>query len=141
METISKYDFVSNLIQLFDQIDELKRENADLRRDMHAIEIGDDTPEELSAYDREVLKEGRKKILDSSLYSYCHVKVERDANGNLSVQSFDRWLDMKTNEIPNFMSRDGFAEYFAADLKERYENEKEKAIADFLEYEKKEQAE
>lgn len=141
METISKYDFVSNLIQLFDQIDELKRENADLRRDMHAIEIGDDAPAELSAYDRVALEEGRNKILDSSLYSYCHVKVERDANGNLAVQPFERWLEMKTNEIPHFMSHDGFMEYFAADLKERYEKEKEAEIAYFLESEKEEQAE
>lgn len=136
---MNKYEFVTELMELFDAIDALKRDNEDLR---HALKSHPDTSTNDAAevddcridggyfdmFDYFALKKGRAEILDDCTYSWNRCEAWRNSAGDIEVTDFDKWVTEKISSVPDYMSRMDFDHYFAAELKELYSKEKAKAI-------------
>lgn len=146
---MTKYDFITELLELFDQIDALKRDNEDLR---HALQMQFDSKiddaaaaegckqngGDFATCDYYALKKGRAEILKDCTYNWKECRAWRNDNGEIAATEFDRWLKEKTSRVPDYMSRKDFAQYFAVELKEMYEEEKADAIARLKEDESEE---
>lgn len=143
-KTSKKYEYISGLIQLFDTVEELKRDNDDLRRAL--IQQSNKSISEYSAkgngdfamFDYYAIKRGREKILNECIYSWKEVRARRGDDGEIKVTSFEDWLKEKVSHIPDYMSRKDFAKYFEVELTGIYEEEKAEAIEELKNSEKDE---
>ena len=137
---MNKYEFITELMELFDALDTLKRDNEDMR---HAMQSQLDTSindaaavddckrngGDFAMFDYFALKKGRAEILDDCTYSWNRCEAWRNSAGDIEVTDFDKWITEKIRRIPDYMSRMDFDQYFAAELKELYAKEKAKAIS------------
>lgn len=146
---MTKYDFITELLELFDQVDALKRDNDDLRRalqmqfdstidDAAAAEDCKKNGGDFATFDYYALKKGRAEIFKDCIYNWKECSAWRNDNGEIATTEFDKWLKEKISRVPDYMSRKSFAQYFAVDLKEMYEEEKADAIARLKEDESEE---
>lgn len=117
---MNKYEFVTELMELFDAIDTLKRDNEDLR---HALN------RQFNMFDYYALKKGREAILEECIYSWKECRACRNDAGEIVTTDFNDWVREKVHRVPDYMSKKALAEYFAVELKDMYEEEKAKAIS------------
>lgn len=133
---ISKYELITEIAMLCDDLEAAKRGIFDLER---VIDICDKTSdgEGLSAADLMCLNAGRKKIFDDCTYSWRTVKATRNSEtGAIEVTTFEKFRKDAFNRCPDSMSKRDFFEYFDGEFRARYEEEKAAAIERLMEEEK-----
>lgn len=128
-------DALRVILDAFDTIDQLSADNRMLKERIYYLESAK-TPEsslELGTLDLAVIKAGREKLMkDCCQYWRESVRVNvDDETGELKgVQSFESWRKEYVSKVPDDFSRNAFYEYFDADLRAIYDEEREKALAD-----------
>lgn len=134
---MNKYEFITEIMELFDAMDTLKRDNKDLRNAIDS-RIGESIDsstglvvdnDDFATYDYFALKKGRDEIFNDSVYSWNELSAWRNDAGEIEVISFDDWASEKVSCVPDYMRKKDFADYFAEELKELYAEEKADAIS------------
>lgn len=145
---MDKYEFLTSFMQAFDELEALKRENADLRKALEAnisfaigqADKGEVEGDEFRMLDYYALKAGRNALFDKYFYRWGRsFKAERDENGEIKVPSFDSWVKDCYDRCPDYTSKNLFLKYLEPTLKEKYEKEKQSAIDDLISEEQEEQ--
>ena len=125
---IKKQELVNDILDLYDYVDHLEKENEKLKPyENQANESG----ETLSHIDYEMINLGKKRVLNEALYSWKSVDARYDEESDTYiVTSYKEWLKNKisVSGIPDSISRDEFRTYFRKELQEMYEKEKAKAL-------------
>lgn len=101
---MNEKQLISQVMDLFAEIDRQQREIEGYKR-------------EFSNIDRRILEIGRKSTYKDSVCLWVKYNGDMD---------FEEWRAKKIFEIPDYMSRDEFYEYFDAELHADYESEKAK---------------
>lgn len=123
---ISKYELITEIAMLCDELEAHKRHAEDLQRDIETCsDCGGFSPVDLMC-----LKAGRKAIFEECTNTYWnHVEAERGEDGQIKVMSFENYRDKIYSRCPDSMSKREFFEYFDGEFRDKYEEEKAQAIA------------
>ena len=125
---IKRQELVNNILDLYDYVDHLEKENEKLKP-YASTQNGDG--ETLSHIDYEMIDIGKQYILNNALYSWKEVDVKYDEESDTYIVTrYEKWLKEKINisSIPDSISLDEFRVYFRKELQEMYEKEKTKAL-------------
>ena len=125
----NKYETITTIIELFDEIERLSKQLEALQNQKK----GNKTEEvnnafEPNYFEKKLLEIGKQKILKDSIYSWKEIRVKKDENGNIEVTPYERWVENKISKVPDWMSKQDFLKYFTDDLMAMYSKEKEEAI-------------
>lgn len=127
---MNKKEMINNVIDLYDEIELLKKENESLSR--YAMNQTDNTSEStLKPIDYLMIKKGKKEVLRDVLYSWEEVNCTYDEEADTyKFTSYNGWLNKKVRRgnIPDEMSFEEFGIYFKEELQEMYEKEKTEAL-------------
>lgn len=128
---ISKYELITEIAMLCDELEAHKRHAEDLQR-MIDICTQADSADGLSGYDLMCINAGRKKIFDDCTNTYWnHVEASRDdETGAITCTSFEDYREKIYSRSPDSMSKRDFFEYFDSEFHAKYDEEKESAIAE-----------
>lgn len=139
MTRISKYELVTEISMLCDELEAYKREAADARYEKGLIAGYVHLKQELSEIDAYALKIGRKKIFDDNTYSWREVEASRNAEtGAIQVTKFEKFREKVLHGCPDWISQRDFFEYFDEEFRALYDEQKAKAIAELKKSEAKE---
>lgn len=130
---IERNEMLVGIIDLYDRIrafgdklTALDNENAHLHSMLNA-QADEREARASSRIDMEAMEIGRREIYGNSVYSWQSVKAER-VSGQVRYTAFDKFLDNYIGQIPAYVSRDEFTEYFRPELERDYEERKEEAL-------------
>lgn len=130
----SRNDLIRDILTAFDTIDQLRYDNRYLRERLQMYENTTTIEQEhVSFLDEQVLKYGRKAMVEEVLQYWHQVKYTTDKDtGAVSIESYEEWLEHATyrSKIPSWCSVDDFYEYFKPEFEAIYEDEREKAVAE-----------
>ena len=130
---MNKYDLITEIAMLCDERDAYKREFEDLQRGINACKTASEG-DGFNATDLMCLNAGRKKIFDDCTYSWRSVEAWRDEDtGEIKVTSFEKFREKAFSRCPDSMSKRDFFEYFDADFRAKYEEDKARAIENLKE--------
>ena len=135
---MNKAELITTIIDLYDRAEAYERipKKSALTE---CVKCDDQPNADLSFIDSCVLKAGKLHIVEKTLGYWRNVRVSRDEeSGLLNVQTFDNWADHKLENVPEWISKREFIEYFHAELFDIYTEEKDKAIECLLEIEAEE---
>lgn len=125
---ISKYELITEISMLCDELEAAKREISDFER---VVDICEKTNEGegLGATDMLCLNAGRKKIFSDCTYSWRTVNATRDdETGAIEVTPFEKFRNGAFNRCPDSMSKSEFFDYFDGEFRAMYEEQKATAI-------------
>lgn len=123
MSKSERNKIIGKVNDLFDANQLLERRCTQLMRELN--EIKEVKQGDISILDAHVLSYGRKKLFDECTYDFVGVKSTVNASGTREFQLFEDYRNAKTYQIPEFMSRDQFMEYFNREFSDEYENDLE----------------
>lgn len=128
---INKYELTTEIAMLCDELEAYKRQAEDLQRMIDTCTQAS-SGEGLSAYDLLCINAGRKKIFDDCTNTYWnHVEASRDdETGAITCTRFEDYREKIYSRCPDSMSKRDFFEYFDAEFRAKYEDEKANAIAE-----------
>ena len=139
MTRISKYELVTEISMLCDELEAYKREAADAQFEKNIIAGYVHQQKELSELDAHALNVGRKKIFKDHIYTWREVEASRNAEtGAIMVTKFEKFREKVFHSCPDWISQRDFFEYFDAEFQTLYEEQKAKAIAELKESENEE---
>jgi hypothetical protein len=139
MTRISKYELVTEISMLCDELEAYKREAADAKYEKNLVAGFVHMKQELSELDAHALNVGRKKIFDDHTYTWREVKASRnDETGAIMVTKFEKFRESVFYSCPDWISQRDFFEYFDEEFRALYDEQKAKAIAELKESEAKE---
>ena len=120
---MDRRQLVNEVMDLYDENQRLRWENQRLneRLCLSGTEVAPTF--ELGVIDKEVMRIGRKKVVDESLDYWKTVSTVTDDNDNARPQSFHEWLRVvvRRDKLPRWASYDDFVSYFEEDLRAVYE--------------------
>lgn len=130
----SRSDFIRQALELFDTCDNLRYDNRILREKVAAYTNAVPAEvEHIGWMDEKVLAYGRKQLVDKVMPYWREVKIalDEDEEAIVNVESYEDWLArvVEKHRLPDWCSLDDFCDYFSAELKEIYDNQREIAIA------------
>ena len=130
---MNKYNLITEIAMLCDERDAYKRELEDLQRGINACTTASEG-DGFNATDLMCLNAGRKKIFDDCTYSWSSVEAWRDEDtGEIKVTSFEKFREKAFYRCPDSMSKRDFFEYFDADFRAKYEEDKARVIENLKE--------
>ena len=128
-----RYEMIRDILDVYDTIDNLRTDNRILRERLASYEGTEPIPEQSIGYiELELIKMSREQVLKNGMGYWHSVRVEVNDDGEIEgVQSYESWLSdsLRSANLPSWLSLDGYKSYFEEDLRERYEQEKENALA------------
>ena len=128
-----RYEMIRDILDVYDTIDNLRTDNRILRERLASYEETTPIPEQSVGYiELELIKMARKDVFKKGMGYWHSVRVEVNDDGEIEgVQSYESWLSdsLRSTNLPSWLSIDGYKSYFEDDLRERYEQEKENALA------------
>lgn len=131
---MNKKEMINNVIDLYDEIELLEKENESLSRYVmnQNDKCCDNTCEKpLKFIDNIMIKIGKNMLLEKVLYSWRTVNCKYDEETDTyKVTTYANWLKEKINRdsIPDEISLHEFRSYFGEELQAMYENEKTEAL-------------
>ncbi len=129
---ISKYDLITEIAKLCDELEAARRELRDVERGIATCKDMED--EKINPADLLCVSAGRNKIFEDCTYTCSDVSATRDEEtGEIKVTTFERFRDSALYRCPDTMSKREFFEYFDGEFRATYEEEREKAIAELKE--------
>ena len=132
---IKRQELVNDILDLYDYIDALEKENKCLKDSEPKISTQE---KPLSFIDRLMIEKGKKEIFNYAISSWYTIDCNYDEEADTyNFTSYNKWLDGKINcdRIPSSMSLDDFTAYFKSELLEMYKKEKEEALKEAKENE------
>lgn len=124
-------DMLRMVLDIFDTIEQLRHENMLLREITKRVDSEPSDPE-LNAIDLLVIETGRREVLKR----YCtywrptvRITIDEDADEITGVTDYETWVKSYVEKVPDDCSRKSFCEYFDAELRAVYDEEREKALA------------
>lgn len=126
---LNRQGFISDVLDLYDYIDELERENERLTRERNLRPTT--KPKGLNYVDMVMLERGKKEIFNEVYRNWCKVKCTyNEDTGKYDFTPFNEWIKHKLDmdDMPRTLSFDDFVAYFKQELQERYAEEKKEAI-------------
>lgn len=128
-----RYEMIRDILDVYDTIDNLRTDNRILRERLASYEGTAPVPEQSVGYiELELIKMARKDVLKKGMGYWHSVRVEVSDDGEVEgIQSYESWLSdsLRSTNLPSWLSIDGYKSYFEDDLREKYEQEKENALA------------
>lgn len=130
---VSRMNVIKHVLETYEEVDNVRFENRMLRERLSAYE-GSEQPEQVNVnwIEFELIKVGRKVILEKCVYAWRGVHIHTDEDGEVKgIQTYESWLDEAINKdnLPEWISVKAFKEYFEDDLKAMYDARREKALA------------
>lgn len=123
-----KYEVISEIIRLYDEVEELKVKNNHINNPQSIIT----TNAELSCLELKILEYGKEKMFDEVCSKYSRsVRVDRnEETDELKAQTYGSWFSsaIRYSEIPDNISRQEIKDYFSEKFMETYEANRKKAI-------------
>lgn len=127
MREISKYELVTEIVMLCDELETCRRERDALRHSVETLEGSGDSVDGLDLY---CMMYGRKKVFEDCTSTYWnHAEATRTDAGDIHVTSFEDYREMIYTRCPDVVSKTEFLSYFDAEFHAAYEVDKEKAVA------------
>lgn len=124
---MNKGEMILGIVELYDQIAELKSKASEPLTLTMECEAGADGSDRFDAY---MIAAGKKTVLERSLYSWKECRAWKDEEtGAVVATEYNKWVKEKISNLPDYMSKQEFARYFDAELRDMYEDEKSDAIA------------
>ena len=128
MTRINKYELVTEITTLCDELDACRRELEDLRRGADA-RTAPGGGGGLDVIGHMCLNAGRMKIFNDCTHNCSKVHAWRDEDtGEINVTSFEEFRRNEFKRCPDSMSMRDFFEYFDADFRAKYEEDKARAV-------------
>lgn len=124
---MNKGEMILEIIDVYERAEAAERALAE--RIVAPVNLTVREGEAQSDADRTIYAIGRKSVFEEAVYSWNRVDAYKDDDGSVKVTSFEHWRDIKVHEVPDYMSKAGFFDYFDAELKAMYEKEKGDSIA------------
>lgn len=125
----NKYETITTIIELFDEIERLSKQLEALQNQKKEVKPEEVIkPFEPNYFEKKLLEEGKKRILKDSIYSWEKIEVKKDESGNIKTTPYEKWVERKIGNIPDWLSKQDFLKLFADDLMAIYNKEKEEAI-------------
>lgn len=124
---MNKGEMILAVIDVYERAEAAERALAE--RTAFPVNLAVCEGEAQSDADRTIYAIGRKSVFEEAVYGWNRVNAYRDEDGAVKVTSFERWRDSKVRDVPDYMSKVGFFDYFDAEFKAMYEKEKGDAIA------------
>lgn len=116
---MKKSEMILGIIELYDELEAEKVKN---RQTSYVSPVSE--CEGISEIDRCLIAVGKNKVLEEAINKWWTVNVHKDdETGRYEAQSYEDWLRRKVEDVPGFMSRNQFYEYFADDLRDIYDHE------------------
>ena len=113
---------VNTLIDMYDELDALTRENEELRRKVELytspviLEPRESSPLE-DQYETEFAKVGRLRVYERAVCSY--LSVSRYGDG--AYETFEDFRSRYAEKVPDYMSRNDFYELYDEQLRADYD--------------------
>ena len=130
----TRNDIIRKILDAYDTIERLEIANSTLRERVRAYEAGGtEEVRTLADMDEKVMAVGRAELVKKALDYWHHVHLDEDEDtGEVSAEGFARWRKrvVKADKVPSWCSLDDFYDYFAVELREVYDAECEKAVAE-----------
>lgn len=126
---LNRQGFISDVLDLYDYIDELERENDRLTRERNLRPTT--KPKGLNYVDMVMLERGKNEIFNDVYRNWGKVKCTyNEDTGKYDFTPFNEWIKHKLDmdDMPRTLSFDDFVAYFKQELQERYAEEKKEAI-------------
>lgn len=134
---MNKKEMINNVIDLYDEIEQLKKENETFTR-YTKKEINNTSESTFSNIDHLMIEKGKEEVLRDAMYSWKEVECTYDEETDTyKVTSYISWLNKKVrrDSIPDEISFEEFKIYFREELQSMYEKEKTKALNEAKEIE------
>lgn len=128
---MKKEEMMIEILYLYDENEALKRKNESLRRDFFSLNNEKKEETKFNVVENEALKIGKKKLLETIVYTWREVSCEYNKENNTySITSLDKWMkeSVAKDRLPDNVSYDEFVSYFCNELSQLYLEKKEKAI-------------
>ena len=126
---LNRQGFISDILDLYDCIDNLERENEQLKCERNLRPTA--KPKGLNYIDMVMLERGKKEIFNEVFRNWNRVQCTYDEEtGKYNVTPFNEWIKHKLDmdDMPRTLSFDDFTLYFKQELQERYNKEKDEAL-------------
>lgn len=126
---LNRHGFISDILDLYDYIDKLERENEKLTRERNLRPTT--KPKGLNYVDMVMLERGKKEIFSEVFRNWNRVQCTyNEETGKYSFTPFSDWIKHKLDmdDMPRTLSFDDFTLYFKQELQEHYNKEKEEAL-------------
>ena len=132
--TDNKSDVIRTILDAYDTIDRLRFDNSLLRIRLRTFEGGEpESVKALTEMDEKVLAVGRAELVKKALDYWHNVHLDEDEDtGDVRAEGFKKWCKrvVKADKVPSWCSLDDFYDYFEAELRDVYDRECEKAVAE-----------
>ena len=137
---LSQKEAVNEVISLYEEMENLKRQNEELFRIMNENLLCEKkNSEETNQLTEKFVRYGREMLAKQYANTWRDVFASRTENGDIRFDpsSFDEWASRKLDrrEIPSHMSREDIFNALHDELSEIYDSEKEEAKKILLEKE------
>lgn len=124
---INRRDVVGDVLTMFDYVEELERQNEQLKKERNAMP----KPKGINFVDNVMLERGKEEIFRDVVRNWNKVQCDyNDETGNYTFTPFQRWLEHKLDldDMPKTLSFEDFTTYFKQKLQELYLKEKKEAL-------------
>jgi len=124
-------DMLRMVLDTFDTIEQLRHENMLLREITKRVDSEPSGPE-LNAIDLLVIETGRREVLKRCCAYWrptVRITIDEDTDEITGVTDYETWVKGYVDKVPDDCSRKSFCEYFDAEIRAVYEEEREKALA------------
>ena len=137
---MNRNDLIIAINNLFDENTNLKARNEYLEIQLEdkskTKKCVEDKSEQISDLLQKIIDYGKNKLFDEVIKSgySSTIKVEENKKGVYDTTPLDKWLEsrMYTYNIPDNMSKEDIKNILCNEIQALYENEKQKAISDYL---------
>lgn len=139
-------DLITKINNLFDEVTDLRARNGFLesqrREEMRCVDTSNNTTEIKTEQDRKLIDYAKKSLVDKVLRGYTNMRIKK-VNDKYEFTSFDEWANYKiyADYVPNQFSKEDIKNILFTELKEKYNQEKAKAIKEYEKQEQKEEEE
>lgn len=132
---LNRQGFISDVLDLYDYIDELERENERLKNSIPKVTRKEEK-KGINYVDMVMIERGKKEIFGEVLRNWNRVQCKyNEDTKRYEFTPFNDWLKHKfdMDDMPRTLSFDDFVGYFKEELQERYTKEKDEALKKFKE--------
>lgn len=130
-------DMVRELLDLFDTIEQLRRENELLRTSVEAAKPDECTKNVTDTLTMDtltmlVMDAGRKEVLRKHCQYWrptVRIELDDETGDIVGVTRYREWVGDYVSKVPDECSRNEFYDFFDTELHATYDSEYEKALA------------
>lgn len=118
---ISKYELITEIAMLCDELENLRRLAADARAEAEIAAIGESG---MSESELAVYRAGRKLVFEQhtrEAWDFYYNVLDDDGNEEMS---FGKFREKLTRRVPDYMSKDEFFRFFDVEFHAAYDDRK-----------------